>query len=277
MLNNNKSNSITSLYPFIPSSLEANKDFIYLKSELEKLSSPSNYFSPVTVNLNRLLAEVTFTFSPDLQQELLTKIKSWYLSKTQDSKVSASIIKPKEIELPKEYPKSDSSMQGDKGMVYVPKRYKGNKVLRKPSIKNDPEVVFYENLNTRESSSELNHIDKRRRMSQSPGIIQGIVNDFVKNKRVKMYNFTLEAFLADKNIVKNRQRPMSCMMKKQIDDLDEIKLKLSNKGVRCGFYQLFHGYVLDDREKYEASALPKGGMGLMKMPTLKTKKKKLKK
>ena len=250
------------LSPFVPSSLSANPDFNYLRSEVEKLPKQS----PIFLTLNRLLTEVTFTFSEPLQHSMLSKIKNWYWSKIprEQSQVpvyqSTQVQKQSQIKHKSESYSPNTSQEANFSpkTLYIPKRYKTIEVKKKKKSESNH---LNETLNTRASSSEPS------RMTQSPGIIKCIVNNFVKNKRTKMYNFTLESFLDESKggILGNKpgRRPMSSMMKKQIEEVSGIKQKLSTRGVRCRMQELYHGYVLDDRDNVDGLGLPRGGERLI--------------
>lgn len=260
------------LSPFVPSSLSTNPDFEYLRSEIEKLPKQS----PIFLTLNRLLTEVTFTFSESLQHSMLAKIKNWFWSKIPKEQTQAPIYQSTQIQ--KQFQSQikhksetfsfNSSQEANSPKVpYIPKRYKTSEIKKKKKSENNN---LNETLNTRASSSEPSNHDRRRRMTQSPGIIKCIVNNFVKNKRTKMYNFTLEAFLDESKggivVSKPGRRPMSSMMKKQIEEVAGIKQKLSSRGVRCRMQELYHGYVLDDRDNVDGLDLPRGGERLISKP-----------
>jgi hypothetical protein len=204
---------------------------------------------------------------------MLLKILNWYHSKVPELK-RVSPTYPVQIH---EKTSENSEFFQKTSVVpkipYIPKKYfsTGKKKTRtEDDLKGSPN----ETSNTRASSSEPSQVDRRRRMTQSPGIIKCIVNNFVKNKRTKMYNFTLDAFL-DGNKVnpqRRRHRPLSSMMKKQIHELQGIKRVLSNQGVNCEMNELYHGYVLDDRDHSDGFTFPSGGERLIRKK-LKFKKK----
>ena len=131
------------------------------------------------------------------------------------------------------------------------------------------EVYSYiENSNTRASSADQVVIDQKRRMPQSPGIIRSIINNFVKTKRVVMYNFNLQEFLNDsKHEEKNglvKNRPMSNSLRRQLEEVESLKNKLANKKIRCRVHSLYNGIVTDDSFSMNETKFPTGGELLQK-------------
>ncbi|OMJ81940.1 hypothetical protein SteCoe_17478 [Stentor coeruleus] len=270
---NDSASPKSTIIPYTSISAESNMIYQYLMNELENSLIKSPKLSPLMQNLQKLLNEVNFTQNKDLQEELLKKIKRWYETKTftKTPKTQSSTPKPEKNHI---IFKTDRPNIKNWFMPYVPKKFKSRDLPKKEAISNNYSISSFDVPNTRASSSEPGKHDIRRRMSQSPGIIMSIVNNFVKNKRVKTYNFTLESFLndsthkkviaIDEKINRASDRPMSSSMRRQIQEVQDVKHKLTKRNISCGVTNIFHGLVVDDSIPEIICSLPKGGEYLIK-------------
>lgn len=261
------------IIPYKSISAESNTIYLYLINELENSLIKSPKLSPLMQNLQKLLNEVNFTQNKDLQEELLKKIKRWYETKalTKTPKTQSSTPKPEKNHI---IFNAESPNTKNWFMPYVPKKLKSRYIPRKEAISNNYSISSFDVPNTRASSSEPGKHDIRRRISQSPGIIMSIVNNFVKNKRVKTYNFTLDSFLnddthkkviaIDEKITRISDKPMSSSMRRQVQEVQDVKHKLSKRKINCGVTNIFHGLVVDDNTPEIVCSLPKGGEFLMR-------------
>ena len=250
-----------------------NPIFLYLQSELEKNLKSSKRKSYLYVNLHRLLTEVAFTSDSSLQNAFLKKIKAWYDSKIYPNKIETVIISspnPKPIYIPLNNSKKSITPVRS---PYIPKKYKEDINKTHIKVERKDSKISNESVNERPSTSEPYKNDKQgRAYSQSPSIIRSVIINFVKNKRVKMYNFTMNKFLEESRNNKINQnekssknnRPMSSTMRKQIEEVEAVKQRLANRKISCEVSSLFNGIVIDDNIREDKIALPRGGELLLK-------------
>ncbi|OMJ71659.1 hypothetical protein SteCoe_30055 [Stentor coeruleus] len=265
------------IIPYASQSVESSHIYQFLIQELNNYLAKSPKFSPLMQNLQILLNEVRFTKSKKLQDELLIKIKQWYdqksFSKTRN--IESSTPKPQKI---LQILKEDPIKFNSRFIPYIPKKIKVKNYPKKDNFSNSQSINSFDVPFTRASSSEPSKPENKRRMSQSPGIIMSIVNNFIKNKRVKTYNFTLEAFLEDskhkkvmsidEKITRLQERPMTSTLKHQIEEVQNVKLKLANRKIPCGFRSIFQGLVVDDNANETHCNFPQGGENLIKFRKL---------
>lgn len=247
-----------------------NKTFTYLLSELSSYLKTPEKSQSLYKNLYRLLTEVLYTSNKPIQSQLLLKILEWYKLKTQSSPVpspsifneSLKITFPNTSSEPKKVPQLKRSYKKRTGKPKV-------QVLQQStSITNDSSMTPTRSIIVNAKKNGQNY----RRMSQSPGIIRSIVNSFVKNSRSKMYNFSMQEFLSDpskkmlnhEDLKRQSDRPMSCAMKRQLKEVDEVKYKLACRGVHVKIKSLYDGIVLDDNLQVRRCSLPRGGELLMR-------------
>lgn len=260
------------IIPYASQSVESNHIYQILIQELNNYLAKSPKLSPLMLNLQILLNEVRFTQSKKLQDELLIKIKQWYDKKTLSKTriYESSTPKPQTI---LQISKEDPIKLNSRFIPYIPKNIKIENRPKKDTFSNNQSITSFDAPNTRASSSEPSKQENKRRMSQSPGIILSIVNNFIKNKRVKTYNFTLEAFLEnckhkkvmpiDEKITRLQERPMTSSLKHQIQEVQDVKLKLANRRIQCGFKNIFQGLVVDDNANETHWNFPRGGENLI--------------
>jgi hypothetical protein len=247
------------------STLQANSTFSYLKSELEKGLKDGSKHLLVYKNLARLLAEVVYTPSTSQQQLLLDKVKNWYdlkvPSKFTEQKPSTPKPVPVHIDSNRDYPELKTIPSPS-----LPKKYRQSTSNDSQKSTRKGSASSIDHFKTRPSTSEPIKLGYSKRVAESPSIIRSIVNDFVRNKRVKMYNFTLQEFLTEPklNEHKKKERPMSCSMKKQLKEVETIKNKLAYKRISCHADSLYRGIVFDDPLPENNKQLPKGGEFLLK-------------
>ncbi|OMJ87517.1 hypothetical protein SteCoe_10773 [Stentor coeruleus] len=276
MANINKSFNVSPkslIIPYASQSVESNHIYQILIQELSKYLAKSPKLSPLMQNLQILLNEVRFTQSKKLQEELLIKIKQWYDQKTfsKTRNIESLTPKPQTVLL---ISKEDPIKLNNRFIPYIPKNIKVKNRSKKDHFSNDQFITSFDASYTRSSSSEPNKHENQRRMSQSPGIIMSIVNNFIKNKRVKTYNFTLEAFLEDRKnkkatpidekIARLQERPMTSTLKHQIQEVQNVKLKLANRKIPCGFRNIFQGLIVDNNANETYLNFPRGGENLIK-------------
>ncbi|OMJ93137.1 hypothetical protein SteCoe_3955 [Stentor coeruleus] len=272
-IQNSSSSPKSMIIPYTSISAESNMVYLYLINELESSLIKSPKLSPLMQNLQKLLNEVNFTKNKDLQEELLKKIKSWYEIKA-STKIPNTISSTPKPEKNHIILKANNPDTKNWFMPYIPKSLKSRDLPKKETISNNYSISSFDIPNTRASSSEPGKHDIRRRMSQSPGIIMSIVNNFAKNKRVNTYNFTLESFLndnthkkviaIDEKIIRISDRPMSSSMRRQVQEVQDVKYKLSKRNINCEVTNIFHGLVVDDNIPEIICSLPRGGECLMR-------------
>ena len=250
--------------------------YAYLTSELEKgLSTPKTSSQSLYINLYRLLSEVVFTNDKSLQNQLLVKINSWYRSKTSiEPKREKPFPTPQNLITPTENTVQKSPLT-DSPVLQRRSRPRMPRVKKLPPRKDSSISTHTDTYNdrTRASSSEPRKEKITRKMTQSPGIIRSIINSFVRNERSKMYNFTLMEFLRETADVRvknhedfsRNERPMSCSMRRQLDEVQTVKNKLAGRGVTCKIKSLYCGIVLDDSTQEKYRELPRGGELLLNL------------